>query len=121
MQVTFTSVDDQMNRVQFHSPVEQLAQGYRFKDGSMEETMLTVLIEQDRLHFIRTGQAQMDIIFDRMTTTVGSYKNQDGLEFQFLVVCKRLYISLKQIIIHYEMILDEQTKSKHKISLLFHK
>lgn len=119
MQVTFTSVDDQMNRVQFSTPVEQLTNGYQFKDESMDQTMLTVLIEEDCIHFIRTGQVDMTIVFDRMTTTIGSYKNTEGLEFQFLIHCKRLLISSKQIIIHYDMILDEKTKSKHKISLHF--
>lgn len=119
MQVTFSSMDDQMNRVQFSSNLEQLDNHYWFEDKSIPNTMIHLWIEENLIHLKRTGQTVMDMLFDPTEETLGSYQNDLGLAFEFIIHCTNLTISSKQIIIHYEMKQDEFI-SKHKISFVFH-
>lgn len=120
MQVTFTSLDEEMNRIQYEASVKQEENYFIFEDKSVSDTQVKLLIESEVVHLIRFGQVQMEMIFDPKKKTMGHYQNEMGLEFQFMIVCTKLSISKDCVIIHYQMILDETIKTKHKITLLFH-
>lgn len=120
MQVLFSSIDDQLNRVRFETDVVVKDHTYYFKDKSTEQTEIELTVYQNEVHFNRTGQIQMKLILIENKKTLGYYKNNMGLEFSFYVDCKQLIISKEQIKIQYEMILDKQTKTLHKILLIFH-
>lgn len=119
MQVTFSSIDDQLNRVQFSSEVKLVDHHYCFEDKSSANTMIHLWIETHCIHLKRTGQVVMDMLFDPEKETLGTYQNEMGLELEFVIRCIKLSISPKQIMIQYEMKQDSFL-SKHKISFLFH-
>ena len=48
------------------------------------------------------------------------YKNELGLEFDFLVLTKELLISSKRIEMEYSLFLEQDKISTHKITILFH-
>ncbi len=120
MQVTFSSIDDQLNKVRFETDVVIKDNTYYFKDKSTENTDIELTIYQNEVHFKRIGQTQMKLILIENRRTIGHYKNEMGLDFSFYIDCKQLTISKEQIKIQYEMILDKQIKSLHKILLIFH-
>ncbi len=120
MQVLFSSMDDQLNKIRFETDVVVKDNTYYFKDKSTEHTEIELTIHQNEVHLNRVGQTQMKLIFIENRKTMGYYKNEMGLDFSFYIDCKQLTISKEQIKIQYEMILDKQIKSLHKILLIFH-
>ncbi|MDE5566542.1 MAG: DUF1934 domain-containing protein [Anaeroplasmataceae bacterium] len=120
MQVTFSSLDEEMNRIQYEASVKQEENYLIFEDKSVPNTWVKILIESEVIHLVRYGQVQMEMTFDPTKKTIGHYQNEMGLDFNFMIDCSKLSISKEHITIHYQMILDETIKTKHKISLLFH-
>ncbi len=120
MQVTFSSIDDQLNKIEFTSNLEQLEHHYWFEDKSMPNTMIHLWIEGNCIFLKRTGQTLMNMVFDPTEETLADYKSNIGLSFEFIIHCTKLSISSKQIIIHYEMKQDDDFISKHQISFVFH-
>ncbi len=119
MKVVFSSLDDQMNRINFTSEVQQLGNQYLFEDKSLQNTTIQLRVEDDCVHLKRSGQTVMDILFDPTEETLGSYQNEMGLAFEFVIHCTKLSITPKRIMIRYEMKQD-MLLSKHQISFVFH-
>lgn len=119
MKVSFLSLDDSNNKVNFTTEVVSRDNLYMFNDLSTTNTQIEIEVLDDSLRLIRTGDITMNMLFDLHNQTRGSYKNNEGLEFVFEVLTTRLEITSNKIRIDYEMIMEKETLSKHKISLLF--
>lgn len=115
MEITFYSLDDENNKVFFKSKGIKENNIISFIDKSNDNT--TILLEQNTssIIFYRKGDIDMKMILEKNIINSCYYKNQNGLEFDFKVYCKELIIKEKRIDIEYDMILDEDIISSHKI------
>lgn len=119
MKVAFLSIDDEGNKVHFTSQYNLKNNKIVFDDQSSDNTIIELENLKDKLIFKRIGTVNMQMTFQNQTTTEGFYANDLGLEFKFLVFCHNLTKTDKRIVIDYDLILGEEDKHRHKISLLF--
>lgn len=119
MKVKFLSFDDDNNKIYFVSEATTKENILSFTDKSCENTIIDLTIENDSLTLIRRGNTNMRMSFLEGQVTKGSYHNSMGLEFEFAINCLNLQISANRIRVDYDMIIDEYTKTRHKLSLLF--
>lgn len=111
-------MDEDGNKVHFESEAVINQEELAFVDKSCENTTIHFLFSDTKMVLQRDGDTQMEMVFDLQKRTNGFYENSEGLRFDFLVECTHLECTNQKITIHYTMILDKQTKTKHKISLL---
>lgn len=119
MKVSFLSMDNNENKVNFTTEVEKKDNIFIFNDLSTTNTTIEIEILNKNVRLTRTGDTTMYILFDLNYITSGSYKNSLGLAFEFDIKTTRLDILSNKIRIDYDMIIDKETLSSHKISLLF--
>ena len=118
MEVFFYSLDNENNKVSYKSNAELSNGKLVFIDKSIESTTIHLSIMKDKLELQRIGNTNTDLVFIENKTTKAHYKNIDGLEFDFLVKCNKLITSLNRIDIEYDMILDNELLSSHKIWII---
>ena len=119
MKVSFISIDDEKNKISFNSLVEKENNILKFKDESCENTFIEIELLDKCLRLTRTGSINMYMLFDLNNITAGSYENNEGLEFDFEIKTTKLEVSNSKIRIDYSMIIEKETLTSHKISLLF--
>lgn len=119
MKVSFISIDEEKNKVNFSAEVEKVDNIYKFKDGSCENTFIELEVLGQCIRLTRTGDINMYMLFDLNNITSGSYENNEGLEFDFEVKTTKIEVSKSKIRIDYSMIMEKETLSSHKLSLLF--
>ena len=119
MKVAFLSIDEDGNKVHFTSQCETNENKIVFADQSSDKTIIEIENLKDKLIFKRIGTINMQMSFQNQKTTEGFYANDLGLEFKFLIYCHKLTKNDKRIVIDYDLILNEEEKHRHKISLLF--
>ena len=115
MEVTFYSLDDENNKIFFKSKGTKENNIISFKDKSNENTTILLEINASSITFYRKGNVDMKLILEKNNTNECYYKNEMGLEFNFKAFCKELIVKEKRIDIEYDMILDEDILSSHKI------
>lgn len=120
MRVSFLSIDEDFTKVHFDVEAVQDNDKIIFVDKSYENTTLHFKRIDTCVVMERYGDVTMKMVFDSNNQTVGFYKNSEGLEFTFFVVCTKLEWTDKKIKINYDMILDKQTRVHHKLSLLLY-
>lgn len=118
MVVSFFSVDNQNNRVCFKSEAVYENNTLVFQDKSVRDTYIHVTKHKDKLCFERKGSVCMSMELELGCRRTGFYKNALGLEFSFTSYCHILKITEKKIEMEYDMILDGDVLSKHKIWII---
>jgi len=118
MEVFFYSLDNQNNKVSFKSNAEYINNKLVFVDKSIESTVIQLSISSDKLVLERTGNTIMKLAFIENKSSEAYYKNEMGLEFDFIVKCNKLIITDNRIDIEYDMILDKELLSSHKIWII---
>lgn len=118
MQVYFNSLDNQNNEVSFLSDASINNNVISFIDKSIENTLIKIFINKDNLILQRTGNIEMEICFIKNKTTKAYYKNNFGLDFEFEAKCHELLLTENRIDIKYDMILDNELLSSHKIWII---
>lgn len=118
MKVFFYSVDDEENKVSFHSEGIYENNVLSFEDKTLENTRIHIFIYPKRLIFQREGSVEMKLELIEGQAIPSFYRNDLGLEFEFQALCHKLKISKDKIDIEYEMILDHNSLSYHKIWII---
>ena len=119
MKVSFISIDDEKNKINFTSDVLYIDNIYRFNDGSTQNTTIELEIIGECVRLTRTGDINMYMLFDLNNITCGSYENNEGLEFDFEIkTCLEIILSNattnKEPIGQYALLL---LKAKNKFDL----
>lgn len=118
MKVFFYSVDDEENKVSFHSEGAYRDNVLSFEDKTLKNTKINIYIDSNRLIFQREGSVEMKLELIEGQAMPSFYRNDMGLEFEFQAFCHKLDISNNKIDIEYEMILDHNSLSYHKIWII---
>lgn len=118
MKVTFLSLDDEKNKVYFESEASKNDKEIIFVDKTTPNTTIELIVQDDKVQIVRNGYVNSKMVFVENEKTKGNYQNEMGLEFDFDIFCSKLKIDKNRIVIHYTLVLDEYTKTNHKISLL---
>ena len=119
MKVSFISIDDENNKINFSTDVTLLDNKYTFIDKTTPNTNIEIEVLGECVRLTRTGDTTMYMLYDLKNITSGSYENVEGLEFSFEIKTTKLEIQKTKIRIDYSMIMDKQVLSSHKLSLLF--
>ena len=119
MKVSFLSIDDENNKINFSTEVTHVDNRYIFVDKTTENTIIEIEVLGECVRLTRTGNVTMYMLYDINNLTCGSYENKEGLEFEFEIQTTKLEIQKSKIRIDYSMIMDKQVMSSHKLSLLF--
>lgn len=77
-----------------------------FNDESLENTVIAMKEEMGNLHFRRSGDVEMDVIFTKGKITSGLYSNSMGLEFEFGAKTKKLNITENLVELSYDLLID---------------
>ena len=119
MKVSFISIDDEKNKINFSTEVIKIDNKYTFDDKTTKNTKIEIEVLGKCVRLIRTGDITMYMLYDLENITSGSYENSEGLEFNFEIKTTKIEIEKSKIRIDYSMIMDKQVLSSHKLSLLF--
>lgn len=120
MILTFHSVDSNDNKIIYKTEYKKENNVIIFKDKSMENTEIHLIVDNDSIIFQRIGDNEMNLMLMYNQKTTGYYKNNMGLEFEFEAYTISLTITTKKISIEYTMFLEDNPISTHKIWILFH-
>ncbi len=118
MIVSFNSIDEELNKVSFISLAKKNNESIVFEDKSVKDTIINLEIYDDKVIIDRVGYVNIFLEFRLNSTFKTTYKSNDGLEFDFEIFCNMLDIKQNRIDIEYDMILDDFTKTHHKIWVL---
>lgn len=118
MVVSFFSTDNQNNRVSFRAEAVYDKETLVFQDKSVKDTYIRVSVSGNKLCFERKGAVCMAMELEAGARRTGWYKNAMGLEFSFVSDCRVLKITEKKLEMEYDMILDGEVLSKHKIWII---
>lgn len=118
MEVFFYSLDNQNNKVSFKSNAEYINNKLVFKDKSIDSTNIHLSISKDKLVLERIGKTEMKLALIENISSEAYYRNEMGLEFNFIAKCHKLNITNNRIDIEYDMILDNELLSSHKIWII---
>lgn len=111
MFVSFLSIDQEMNKTKFQSEATLNANEILFEDKSCLDTKIKLTILENSLILERFGFIDMRMQFCLDKHTYGTYKNKDGLEFDFEVFTKRLEINRTKIKVSYDMLVNKEVLS----------
>lgn len=118
MIASFYSVDDENNKIIFKSNYEIKDNTIIFEDKSYENTKIYLYKFKDRLIFKRVGNCNMTLELIEGQALEAYYANELGLEFKFIAKCNKLSLDNNRIDIEYDMILDNDLLSSHKIWII---
>ena len=119
MKVSFISIDDENNRINFSTDVQVDGNKYSFIDKTTSNTNIEIEVIGENVRLTRTGDVTMYMLYDIKNITSGSYENNEGLEFNFEIKTTKLEVSKSRIRIDYSMLMEKEVLSSHKLSLLF--
>lgn len=120
MNLTFYSVDSNKEKVCYSTEFVRDENQIIFLDKSVANTTIYLTIFENSLLFERKGDILMDLPLKYGEKTLCHYKNELGLEFDFLVLTNELLISSKRIEMEYSLFLEQDKISTHKITIIFH-
>ena len=120
MRLSFHSISDNEDKIFYETSYVKEDNELVFLDKTCENTTNHLIFIDDKIKLVRTGEINMEMLFDLSKDTIGNYSNNMGLEFSFIIRCYNLKVTKNKILIEYNMILDEFTSSTHKIWILLH-
>ncbi|MDE7263499.1 MAG: DUF1934 domain-containing protein [Anaeroplasmataceae bacterium] len=119
MIVSFLSFDDEKNKVFFQTEAIQKENEIWFEDKSCSNTKIKLTLLESSLVLERFGFIEMHLHFDLDKVTIGSFKNEDGVCFDFFVRTIDLSLGKNKFKVKYEMIMDDEILSCHSFQLTF--
>ncbi len=117
MIVSFISIDEDNNKIEYTSHANIDNNKIIFKDKSTNDTNIMIYQESDSLYLKRYGMVDMIMEYKLGYKTKGYYKNQDGIEFEFQIFTKYLEINADKCIVDYQMIVENDVVSKTSVIL----
>ena len=81
MKVSFLSIDDENNKINFSTEVTKVDNKYIFIDKTTPNTTIEIEVLGECIRLVRTGDTTMYMLYDLKNITSGSYENKEGLEF----------------------------------------
>ncbi|MCM1130602.1 MAG: DUF1934 domain-containing protein [Roseburia sp.] len=108
MVVSFLSFDNEMNKTSFQSKAMQKGNEILFEDKSSIDTKIKITILENSLILERFGFIEMILHFCLDEYTRGTYRNKDGLEFDFEIYTKSLAIEKNKLKVSYDMLKDKE-------------
>lgn len=119
MIITFHSLDNEGNKVFFKSEAEIIGKYFIFDDKSQENTKIKLMYDTSSINIERIGNTNMKINLSLDEITNSKYSNSLGLKFDFKVKTNELDIKSNKLYAMYDLILDENVISTHKIWIIF--
>ncbi len=120
MDLTFYSIDSNNDKVIYHTSYIKSENTIIFDDKSVSNTKIYLTINENKVLFERKGNVFMQIPLEKDKLTSCHYENELGLSFDFKVITTNLSISNKRIEMGYELFLESDMISNHKITIIFH-
>lgn len=120
MDLTFYSIDSNNDKVIYHTSYIKSENTIIFDDKSVSNTKIYLTIDDNKVLFERKGNVSMKILLEEDKLSFCHYENEMGLSFDFTVVTTYLSISNKRIEMAYELFLENDMISNHKITIIFH-
>ncbi len=117
MKISFLSMDQEQNKTYFVSDAVVNQNTYIFADNSTEDVFIHLTIEKEDVYINRQGEIKMSMHFREGMILPASYKNSLGLEFEFEILCTKLTILDKKILIWYDMLIKDCATSSFKIAI----
>lgn len=118
MVVSFLSFDCDKNKTSFQTEAIQKGNVIQFEDKSSIDTQIQITLLEDAFILERSGFIEMYLHFCLDKLTKGKYKNNDGLEFDFEVHTKSLFMEKNKLKASYDMIMDEEILSSHTFQVV---
>ncbi len=112
MIVSFISIDEDDNKIEYTSSADVINDKIIFMDKSTTNTNIMIYKKNDSLYLKRYGLIDMTMEYKLGNKTLGYYKNQDGIEFEFQTYTNYLEIKDDKYIVDYEMIVENDVVSK---------
>ncbi len=120
MDLTFYSIDSNNDKVIYHTSYIKSENTIIFDDKSVSNTKIYLTIDDDKVQFVRKGNVFMNVLLEYNKNTFCHYENEIGLSFDFIVKTTNLSITNKRIEMEYDLFLENDKISSHKITILFH-
>lgn len=90
-----------------------------FVDQSTQNTMQSIkIINNQKILLKRTGSTNQKILFDSNKKTIGTYSDELGFDFEFIVDTKNIELTDDKIYIEYDLLIDNINQGTFKIYLL---
>ncbi|MDE6242160.1 MAG: DUF1934 domain-containing protein [Anaeroplasmataceae bacterium] len=118
MVVSFLSFDNEKNKTSFQTEAIQNGNIIRFEDKSSIGTQIQITLLEDSFVLDRFGLIEMHLHFCLDKLTKGTYKNTEGLEFDFWVQTTSLVIEKNKLKVNYDMKMDEEILSSHTFQVV---
>ena len=118
MVVSFLSFDNEKNKISFQAEAKQTEHTLEFEDKSTSNTQMRITVHKNSLIVERIGSINMYLHFCLDKSTLGTYKNQEGLEFSFEVHTKTLTIEKNKFKVSYDMVMEEDILSSHTFQVV---
>lgn len=90
-----------------------------FKDKSMPNTTMTIILNERSISIERTGTVQMKQDFILNKKTKGYYKSADGIEIDIYSKAKILQIFDDEIYVLYDYFVEEDMLSTNKLIIKY--
>ncbi len=116
--IHFYSYQDGLDTISFETKVDVSNDKYSFKDESYEDTFIEFLFNENEIEFKRFGKINNLMTFRLNEYTKATYKNDMGLEFEYEVLTKEIFIKDDKIKITYDYFMDKEKISSVKIILI---
>ena len=120
MDLTFYSIDSNNDKVLYHTSYIKSENTIIFDDKSVLNTKIYLTIKDDKVLFERKGNVIMYILLDLDKITFCHYENEMGLKFDFSVKTTNLVLKNNKIEMAYQLFLENDMISNHKITIIFH-
>ena len=119
MVITFHSIDNEGNKVFYKSEAKIYDSYIEFDDKTSNNTIIKLSYTASSINIERIGDVNMKLLLLQGKITTSSYSNNMGLKFDFKVKTNELLVKENKLFANYELILDENVISSHKIWIIF--
>lgn len=119
MKVTFHSLDNDGNKVFYKTDAKAIDSYIEFRDGSTKNTIIRLSYTNSSIIIERIGDINMVLNLELDKTTGCMYKDNLGLELDLEIKTNELEVKNNKLYANYDLILDKNVISSHKIWILF--
>ncbi len=114
----FYSIDSDENEVKYFSPFVRNGNTLLFEDKSTKDTKVFLTIGEN-IKIERKGLINMSFLFDLDNLTIGTSENELVLKSEFMIKSYDSLMSNNNITISYDLYLDSEKISGHRIVIDF--
>lgn len=119
MIVSFVSIADENNKIEFTAKAEVRLDEIIFEDKSMSNTMISIKHENSSIILKRFGATNMLMEYRLGCLTSGYYRNNEGIDFEFEIYTRYLKVGNDKYSVSYDMIVENEIVSKISFELNF--